>query len=88
MVVRAGIFIIASNGINVKRVCPTRRPSRVDAVRAVKIRYVDILKVLTKICLESQNKAERDDTIGLRKLESLNSLYSLLFGKEKIALTN
>jgi hypothetical protein len=56
-----------TSSLKLKKLCPTRWSSRVDAVRAVKNRYVDILKVLTRICLESKNAKERGDAMNLRK---------------------
>ena len=52
--------------LKLKRLCTTRWSSRIDAVTAVKNRYIDILKVLTRICLESKDSKERSDATGLK----------------------
>ena len=55
------------NKLKLKRLCTTRWSSRVDAVRATKNRYTDILKVLTRICLETRDSKENADAMGLKK---------------------
>ena len=46
--------------LKLKKLCTTRWSSRVDAVRAVKNRYTDILKVFTRISLESKDQKEKN----------------------------
>ena len=53
--------------LKLKRLCTTRWSSRIDAVRAVKNRYRDILKVITRISLESKDPKERSEAISLKK---------------------
>ncbi len=61
-------------------VCPTRWSSRVTAIRAIKNRYLCILKVLCKISLTSNSTKERADANGLRKkIETFEFLVFLVF---------
>ena len=40
--------------LKLKKLCTTRWSSRIDAIRSLKNRYADILKVLTRIALTSK----------------------------------
>ena len=53
--------------LKLKKLCATRWASRIDAVRALKNRYADILKVLARISLTTKDAKERADATGLRK---------------------
>ena len=53
--------------LKLKKLCATRWASRIDAVRALKNRYADILKVLARISLTTKYAKERADATGLRK---------------------
>ena len=44
--------------LTLKKICTTRWTSRIDAVRAVRDRYVGILKILSPISLTSEKKNE------------------------------
>ena len=44
-----------------------RWSSRIDAIRALKNRYADILKVLSRIVLTSKENKERSEASGLKK---------------------
>lgn len=50
-----------------KRLCPTRWVSRHDALHALRFRYADILKALTKIALQSKKSEECTEATGLIK---------------------
>jgi len=66
--------------LKLKKVCPTRWSSRVTAIRAIKNRYLCILKVLCKISLTSNSTKERADANGLRKkIETFEFLVFLVF---------
>ena len=49
-----------------KKLCTTRWASRINSVRAVKNRFIDVLKVLTRITLESKDPKERADAVALK----------------------
>lgn len=53
--------------ITLKRLNPTRWSGRLQSLAAVKVRYVDILKALTEICLKSKKKDERDEAVQIQK---------------------
>ena len=53
--------------LKLKKLCTTRWTSRIDAVRAVRNRYTDILRVLSRIVLESRNSKEQSDAAALKK---------------------
>ena len=53
--------------LKLKKLCATRWASRIDAVRAIKNRYADILKVLARISLTTKDAKERADATGLSK---------------------
>ena len=49
--------------LTLKKLCTTRWTSRIDSVRALRDRYLHILKVLTRISLTSENQKERSESI-------------------------
>ena len=53
--------------ITIKRLNSTRWSGRLRSLAAVKIRYVDILKALTKICLKSKKKDETDEVVQIQE---------------------
>ncbi|XP_075696700.1 zinc finger MYM-type protein 1-like [Rhinoderma darwinii] len=54
--------------ITLKRLCPTRWSSRNDSITALRYRYTDILKALTKIILKSdKNSSDINDASSLKK---------------------
>lgn len=53
--------------VTLKRLCPTRWSSRHDALTALRYRYVDVMKALTKIALISKKREERDEATALKK---------------------
>lgn len=63
------IFDFASEKENVtlKWLCLTRWSSRFESLAALRYRYVDVMKALTKIVLLSDKKDERDDAAALKK---------------------
>lgn len=63
-----------------KRLCPTRWTSRADAIHALRFRYADILKALTKIALQSKKAEERTEASGLIKsIETFEFVMMLVF---------
>lgn len=68
-----------ADSLKLKKLCPTRWTSRIDSVRAIKNRYTDIMRVLTRISLQGKTKDERDDSMALRKqLESFEFIVFLV----------
>ena len=63
--------------LTLKKLCKTRWPSRVDAVRAVRDRYPHIMRVLTRLILTSEKKRERDDAKSLK--EKMDGFEFVLF---------
>ena len=69
-----------SGALTLKKLCTTRWTSGIDAVRAVRDRYVDLLKILTRISLTSDKRNERDAASHLqRKLDSYEFLVFIVF---------
>ena len=60
-----------------KKLCTTRRSSRINVVRAVRDRYTYILKVLTRISLTSDKTSEQNTASTLRK--DLDSFEFFMF---------
>ena len=53
--------------VTLKRLCPTRWSSRFESLSAIRYRYVDVMKALTKIALTSDKGDERNEAAGLMK---------------------
>ncbi len=69
-----------SGSLTLKKLCTTRWTSRIDAVRALRDRYVHLLKVLTQISLTSDDAKERSTAVGLRKkMESYEFIVFIVF---------
>lgn len=54
--------------VTLKRLCATRWSSRCDALAALRYRYADVMKALTKITLISEKREVRDEATALKKL--------------------
>ena len=66
--------------LTLKKLCTTRWTSRIDSVRALRDRYLHILKVLTRISLISENQKEWSEAMGLRKkMELFESIVLIVF---------
>ncbi|XP_065678525.1 uncharacterized protein LOC124807359 [Hydra vulgaris] len=59
--------ITGESEVTLKKLNPTRWASRLSSCIAIKQRYVDVMKALSKIILESNKKAEIAQATGLRK---------------------
>lgn len=55
-------------GVTLKKLCATRWAPCNDAVSAVRYRYVEVLKALTKISLTSKKADERNKAMALIRL--------------------
>lgn len=65
--------------LKLKKLCTTRWSSRIDAVRAMKNRFADILKVLMRIILTSKDSKERADATALKKnIDSFNFVVCII----------
>ena len=66
--------------LTLKKLCTTRWTSRINAVRALRDRYVHILKVLAQLSLTSDNPNEKCIASGLRKkMESFEFVVFIVF---------
>lgn len=70
--------------VTLKRLCPTRWSSRFESLSAIRYRYVDIMRALTKIALTSDKKDERNEAAGLRKSMEKFSFIFLVVVQTKI----
>lgn len=62
-----------------KRLCPTRRSSRVDCLISLNHMYPDVMKVLNNIMLTGRNKDEQNDASTLKKyFESYETIILIL----------
>ena len=57
----------SGSNITLKRLCPTRWSSRYDCLVALRYRFVDVLKVLTKIILISKKTDEVANALAIKK---------------------
>lgn len=73
--------------VTLKRLCPTRWSSRFDSISAIRHRYVDVMRALTKISLTSDKRDERTEAAGLMKLMENFSFIVLLVVQTKVLET-
>lgn len=57
----------AESEITLKKLDPTRWSSRVNSIAAVKLRFFDIIKALSEIMLNGENKKDRDGARAIKK---------------------
>lgn len=68
------------NNVTLKKLCPTRWASRFDAIVALRYRFMDILKTLTKIILCSKKKDERDEAEEIRnQMQNFRFVVLIIF---------
>ncbi|CAB4021489.1 zinc finger MYM-type 1-like [Paramuricea clavata] len=78
-------LLAVDSSLSLKKLCVTRWSSRVDSVRGVRDRFVDILKRLTVISLTSKDKKERDEAVGIKKnTAKINFIINIVYHKSKI----
>ena len=82
-------LLAVNSSLSLKKLCVTRWSSRVDSVRAVRDRFVDILKQLTVISLSSKDKKERDEAVGIKKnIEKIDFIIFLVFWERILSCIN
>jgi len=78
------LMTLEGPGFTLKNLCPTRWSSRHDALVALRHRYGDIVKALSKISLTSDKRDERDEANVLKKAISKFSFIFLVNVQTKI----
>lgn len=69
----------SESNIKLKKLSTTRWSSRNDAIKALRFRYLDVLKALSKIILTSNNKSEIDDSKVFKStLESFETVFLII----------
>ena len=82
-------LLAVDSSLSLKKLCATRWSSRVDSVRAVRDRFVDILKRLTVISLTSKDRKERDEADGIKKnMEKIEFIVNLVFWERILTCVN
>ena len=82
-------LLAVDSSLSLKKLCATRWSSRVDSVRAVRDRFVDILKRLTVISLTSKDRKERDEADGIKKnMEKIKFIVNLVFWERILTCVN
>ena len=82
-------FLAVDSSLSLKKLCATRWSSRVDSVRAVRDRFVDILKRLTVILLTSKGRKKRDEADGIKKnMEKIEFTVNLVFWERILTCVN
>uniref|UniRef100_H3AP21 DUF4371 domain-containing protein n=1 Tax=Latimeria chalumnae TaxID=7897 RepID=H3AP21_LATCH len=80
---------ISKNNITLKGLCPTRWSSRYESLLALRFRYLDVMKALTKIVLLSKNADERCEASALKKLmENLNFVFLVVLQTKILEVVN
>ncbi|XP_044133947.1 zinc finger MYM-type protein 1-like [Bufo gargarizans] len=71
--------LTTESSVTLKRLCPTRWSSRYDSLLALRFRFVDVLKALSKLILTSTKSKEREEARVLRnKIESFEFVFLLV----------
>ncbi|CAB3994722.1 zinc finger MYM-type 1-like [Paramuricea clavata] len=82
-------LLAVDSSLSLKKLCVTRWSSRVDSVRGVRDRFVDILKRLTVISLTSKDKKERDEAVGIKKnIAKIDFIINLVLWERILSCTN
>lgn len=84
------ISLISDNiSATLKRLSPTRWSSRHDSLAALRFRYVNILKGLTKIILLTKSSEEKTQASSMRsQLESFEFVFLTIFQCEFLQIIN
>ncbi|KAE9530014.1 hypothetical protein AGLY_011476 [Aphis glycines] len=79
----------SQNGLLIKKLNPTRWAGRYEAVFALKIRFVEIQKALTKVILCSSKLDEKNEAEGIKKqIENYNFICTLVFQCKILQIIN
>ena len=78
----------SGSNITLKRLCPTRWSSRYDCLVALRYRFVDVLKVLTKIILISKKTDEVANALAIKKKVEWFDFVFILAMMTKILATH
>lgn len=82
-------FLSGNCSLKLKRLCPTRWSSRNDSLQAVRFRYSDILKALSKIILISNSTTERNEASYLRQvMENFEFVFQVIMHTKVLTTTN
>ena len=82
-------LLTVDSSLSLKKLCITRWSCRVDSVRGVRDRFVDILKRLSVILLTSKDKKERDKAVGIKKnIAKIDFIINLVFWERILSCTN
>ncbi|CAB4039316.1 zinc finger MYM-type 1-like [Paramuricea clavata] len=82
-------LLAVDSSLSLKKLCVTSWSSRVDSVRGVRDRFVDILKRLTVISLTSTDKKERDEAVGIKKnIAKIDFIINLVLWERILSCTN
>ncbi|XP_073462545.1 zinc finger MYM-type protein 1-like [Aquarana catesbeiana] len=69
----------SESSVTLKKLCPTRWSSRYESLLALRFRFVDVLKALSKITLVATKKSEREEAMGLKKkIESFQTIFLIV----------
>lgn len=75
----------AHSGVTLKRLCPTCFSSRYKSIVAIRYRYVDIIKALTKIFLTSDKKQEGCEAARIKKkIEKFTLIFQMVLEKKTL----
>ncbi|KAE9522395.1 hypothetical protein AGLY_017226 [Aphis glycines] len=79
----------SQNGLLIKKLNPTRWAGHYEAVFALKIRFVEIQKALTKVILCSSKLDEKNEAEGIKKqIENYNFICTLVFQCKILQIIN
>ncbi|KAM4026863.1 zinc finger MYM-type protein 1-like [Anomaloglossus baeobatrachus] len=81
--------LTSESSVTLKRLCPTRWSSRFDSILALRFRFLDVLKALSRIILTSTKSKEREEARALRKkIESFEFVFLLVLQSKILDKTN
>ncbi|XP_068127278.1 zinc finger MYM-type protein 1-like [Hyperolius riggenbachi] len=79
----------SESSVTLKKLCPTHWSSRFDSLIALRFRYADVLKALSKIILVSSKKSEREEAMRIKtKLESFHFIFLIVLQSKILSVVN